>query len=268
MERHAPTVVGLALALGLLSLLFGTLERLFPAVPDIRLLRRERLTDVAYWFFTPLVSRTASTVALAVTLTGVTVALGLPRDVAGLVAAARMHSPLASLPLGVQLPLALLTADLAGYWMHRAFHRPRLWRLHAIHHSARDLDWLAATRLHPLNEVLNKLAVALPVVLLGFDLRVFASVLPLLTLWALFLHANVPWGLGPLRYVVATPLFHRWHHSAEAEARDRNFAGLFPVLDWCFGTLHLPPGRQPTRFGVEEPVPPGLLHQLAYPFRK
>jgi sterol desaturase/sphingolipid hydroxylase (fatty acid hydroxylase superfamily) len=214
------------------------------------------------------VSRTASTVALALTLTTLAVAFGLPRDVAALAAAARRHSPLASLPLGFQLPLALLTADFAGYWVHRAFHRPRLWPLHAIHHSARALDWLASTRLHPLNEVLNKLAVALPLVLLGLELRVFAAVLPLLTLWALFLHANVPWGLGPLRYLVAAPLFHRWHHSAEAEGRDCNFAGLFPELDWLFGTLHLPPGRQPTRFGVEEPVPPDFLRQLAYPFRR
>jgi hypothetical protein len=45
MEGHAPTLAGLALALGLLALLFGTLERLFPAVPDIHLFRRERLTD-------------------------------------------------------------------------------------------------------------------------------------------------------------------------------------------------------------------------------
>ena len=36
---------------------------------------------------------------------------------------------------------------------------------------------------------------------------------PFLTFYAIFVHASVNWDFGPLRYVVATPVFHRWHHS-------------------------------------------------------
>ncbi|HEX5369098.1 MAG TPA: hypothetical protein VFY10_06750 [Dehalococcoidia bacterium] len=62
--------------------------------------------------------------------------------------------------------------------------------------------------------------------------------------------------------------YHRWHHSAEREAINKNFSGLFPFVDGLFGTLYFPKGRQPTTFGVaDQPVPAGFLPQLVYPFR-
>jgi sterol desaturase/sphingolipid hydroxylase (fatty acid hydroxylase superfamily) len=67
--------------------------------------------------------------------------------------------------------------------------------------------------------------------------------------------------------VVASPVFHRWHHTTEDEGRDTNFAGLFPVIDLAFGTFYMPAGRYPERFGVRgNAVPDGLWHQLMYPF--
>jgi sterol desaturase/sphingolipid hydroxylase (fatty acid hydroxylase superfamily) len=82
-------------------------------------------------------------------------------------------------------------------------------------------------------------------------------------------HANVRWDFGPLRYVIATPAFHRWHHSTEADALNKNFSGLFPVTDWLFGTLYMPKGVQPTRFGVNDlAVPKGFFGQLAFPLQR
>ena len=141
-----------------------------------------------------------------------------------------------------------------------------LWKFHAIHHSSRDLDWLSASRLHPVNEVVTKLAQVVPLYLLGFRGEALASVVPILTFWAIFIHANVRWDFGPLRYVIATPRFHRWHHTSEEEGLDKNFAGLFPWIDLLFGTFYMP-NRQPVTFGVRDDVPTGLLGQLAYPFR-
>jgi sterol desaturase/sphingolipid hydroxylase (fatty acid hydroxylase superfamily) len=108
----------------------------------------------------------------------------------------------------------------------------------------------------------------IPLLVLGFSPGVLAGYVPLLTFYAILLHANVPWTFGPLRYLLASPAFHRWHHTAEEEGRDKNFAGLFPFLDLAFGTFYLPEGRQPERFGLgREEVPAGLVAQLAYPFR-
>ena len=69
---------------------------------------------------------------------------------------------------------------------------------------------------------------------------------------------------------MATPRFHHWHHGIEPEAVDKNFAIHLPVLDWLFGTFHLPAGRWPSGYGVQtdRPVPDGFLRQLAHPFRR
>ena len=53
-------------------------------------------------------------------------------------------------------------------------------------------------------------------------------------------HANLDWTFGPLRYVIASPVFHRWHHSADAASRETNYAPMFPVWDLMFGTFHMP----------------------------
>jgi len=154
-----------------------------------------------------------------------------------------------------------------GYWTHRAFHRVRrLWPFHAVHHSSARLDWLAAARVHPVNEIVSRIAVALPLVFLGFDWKVFGAAAPALTLYAILLHADVPWTFGPLRYVVASPRFHRWHHTSADEGLDKNFAGLFPVWDLLFGTFYMPV-HEPTRFGVGDRVPTTIFGQLAFPFR-
>ena len=111
---------------------------------------------------------------------------------------------------------------------HRLFHRRWLWRFHAIHHSSRTVDWLSTARLHPVNDALSRLAQVLPLYRLGFSGVALAAFVPCFTLYALLLHANVGWSFGPLRYLLASPTLHRWHHTTEAEGIDKNSAGLFP----------------------------------------
>jgi len=131
--------------------------------------------------------------------------------------------------------------------------------VHAIHHSSEQLDWLSAVRVHPLNDIVSRTAQVLPFLLLGFAARVVVPVLPFLTVYAIAVHANVSWDFGPLRAVLASPRFHRWHHSSRPEGLDRNFAGLFPFWDIVFGTYYLPRDRSPQRFGVlDEDLPEGF----------
>ena len=118
-----------------------------------------------------------------------------------------------------------------------------------------------------MNDVLGRIAQAVPLLLLGFAPGLVSLYLPFLTLFALLLHANVPWSFGPLRYVVASPAFHRWHHAADEEGLGVNLAGLFPVLDLAFGTFSMP-DRQPRSFGVAgASIPEGIGAQLLFPFR-
>lgn len=263
-------LAGITVAFFVLALAFGALERLFPAIRGKRLLRQGFRTDLAYWLFTPLVTKALTRAAVVLAVLGVAMVSGVPLEKAALEAFVSSRTAISRQPAWLQAIEVLLLADLLSYWSHRLFHRsPRLWPIHAVHHSSTELDWLSSVRVHPLNDAVNKVLPVVPLFFIGFRGDVLAGFVPFITLYALLLHANVPWSFGPLKYVIASPTFHRWHHAAEAEAIDKNFAGLFPVWDLVFGTFYMPAGRVPERFGVPDtPVPDGLLRQLVYPFRR
>ncbi|HYS53891.1 MAG TPA: sterol desaturase family protein [Thermoanaerobaculia bacterium] len=251
--------MGVVIALVVLSLFFGLLERWFGALPPRSIWRRARRIDFLYWFFTPLVTR-----AISAVLAGATFLL-----LARVTGRGFGSSWFASQPLALQWIEVLIGGDLTGYLTHRLFHRRPLWRFHAIHHSSESLDWLAAARVHPLNEAISRVLQLIPFFLLGFDPRVVAAAIPFLTFYTIFLHANLRWDFGPLRTVIASPRFHRWHHTSEEEGLDRNFAGLFPWIDILFGTFYMPVQREPQRFGLHhEPIPTTFVAQLAYPFQR
>lgn len=215
--------------------LFALLETLFPEKRDKKLLRQGSLSD-AFWYFAGYGSRALAGLA---TLAAIfLVARAIPHPALPFVAAQ---------PAGLQLLEALLLGDLVGYWVHRAFHGRRLWPIHAVHHSIEDLDWLSAARVHPLDTIIHRPLEVVPLFLIGFSsLRVLPLYAVVLAVYPIFLHANLSWSYGPLRRVVASPAFHRWHHSAEAEGVDKNFAGLFPLWDLAFGTFHMPGYASPS----------------------
>jgi len=246
------------LNLFLLALLFVPLERLFPRLPEQSSFRLGWTTDTVHFFVSHGLVQVLSFLIL---LPAVTV--GRFVEPVGLQAAVR------ALPLPVQLLAAILVADLAQYAVHRAFHRvPLLWRFHAVHHSSRDLDWLAGSRLHVLDAVVTRALVLVPLQLLGFAEPVLYAYLVFVSFHAVFIHANVRFRLGVLEPWLVTPRFHHWHHAAAAEARDRNFAVHLPWLDRLFGTAYLPRGLWPDRYGIAgDPVPEGYLDQLVYPLR-
>lgn len=164
--------------------------------------------------------------------------------------------------------LILLTADLVQYWAHRALHEvPFLWRLHAIHHSAKSMDWLAGSRLHVLEVLLMRTLVLAPILVLGFRKEVVDAWIVVVGFQAVFNHANVSVGLGPLGHVFVTPNFHHWHHARDAAGIDRNYATHFAFLDRLFGTAADPEREWPESYGVDgDDVPEGFLRQTSFPF--
>lgn len=258
-------LAGLVLSFIVLLVVFQGLEWLRPRGKRLPLFRRGFATDVAYWAFTPLVTRSITRLCVAAVIVPVAILIygKVDRDLIQ-----NGFGPAARLPLWLQAIAILVIGDFFGYWMHRLFHGRRLWRFHAVHHSSVDLDWLSSVRLHPVNDAIMRIATVLPVMLLGFAPIAVAGVIPVLTLMAVLVHANVDWDWGPLRAVLASPRFHRWHHTEEAAARDKNFAGLLPLWDILFGTYHMPRDARPAAFGTQSPVPPTLWGQLLYPFRR
>jgi len=177
--------------------------------------------------------------------------------------------PLKALPFWGQVIVYIVVADFLFYWAHRMFHGRSLWRFHAIHHSATEVDWTTEYRFHPVNMMLQPAPVAVLMLTLGISPEVLAFLIPFDVLTGAWVHSNLNWTLGPLKYVVATPVFHRWHHTSPAEGGEMNFAPTFALWDWLFGTFYMPEGRYPETFGVDDPTFPteGYLAQLIHPFK-
>ena len=260
-----PTIQGVLIGFVVLLMAFRALQLLRPREARLPLLRRGIWTDLAYWAFTPFVTKTITRLSVFSAIVPVAL-LAYGRVDKELL----LHGfgPASRLPLWLQAALILVLGDLIGYWMHRAFHGARLWRFHAVHHSSVDLDWLSAVRLHPVNDALMRIAGALPLLALGFAPVAIAGIAPVVTVMAILVHANLDWDWGPLRAVFTSPRFHRWHHTDEANARDKNFAGLLPLWDVLFRTYYMPRNRLPQQFGTASPVPAGLLGQMLFPFRR
>lgn len=238
-----------------IALIFIPLEQFLPLHGDQPTARRHWLNDVFYLLFNGIVIKVGMLLVV-----GSAMLLAQRFIPEGLTAAVQ------SQPVWLQAIEALLIADIGFYLAHRAFHAvPFLWRFHAIHHSIEEMDWLAAHRVHPVDQILTKSASFLPLFALGFSGEA-VLVYTLIYHWqSVFIHSNTRIKFGPLRWLIASPQFHHWHHANERQAYDKNFAGQLPFLDLIGGTLFMP-HRMPEKYGVDERVPQLYHQQLAYPF--
>ena len=222
----------------------------------------------------PFLRAGLTTDALYLFVNSLLVRLGLILLLALLVAAARVFVPqaattaIAGQPLWLQIPEAILVGDFCLYWAHRALHRNAyLWRVHAIHHAVKELDWLAAYHMHPLDEIVLSGAAFGSVCMLGFSPAAIGIYAIIYAVVSVAVHLNTRMTTGPLRWLIGSPEFHHWHHSNEREAKDRNFASIISLWDVLFGTVFLPRDRMPVVYGIDEPVPPGYVDQVFHPFR-
>lgn len=256
---HTPYIGVDWLVLDLLgsALLFVFIEKLFALRKEQPIFRAEWQTDAIHFAVNHLV------VGLTLFVVNHTLqnTLGWTRESA-------LQAWVNELSFLPALLLCLLVADLAQYWTHRAYHEvPILWRLHAVHHSAKNMDWIAGSRLHLLELVLTRVLVLAPIFALGFAKEVVDAYVVIVGFQAVFNHANVSVRLGPLSYVIVTPNFHHWHHSRDTEAIDTNYAAHFAFLDYLFGTAVKASRKWPDHYGVvDDCVPSTFFAQLRFPF--
>lgn len=239
------------------TLIFVFIEKLFPLRKDQPVFRPEWQTDFHHFIVNHLV------VGFVLLATNLAV-----HKLFGWAVHEGVRGWVQGLNFWVALFLIVLVADLVQYWTHRAYHEvPLLWRLHAVHHSVKSMDWMAGSRQHLLELLATRTLVLAPIFVLGFSKEVIDAYIVIVGFQAVFNHANVSVRLGPLRYVIVTPNFHHWHHSQDDEAIDRNYAAHFAFLDHLFGTA-VQSGREwPQRYGVVgDYVPDGFWRQLKFPF--
>jgi sterol desaturase/sphingolipid hydroxylase (fatty acid hydroxylase superfamily) len=239
------------------ALIFVFIEKLFALRRDQPVFRAEWQTDLHHFIVNHMV---VGFVLLATNL--------MVHKLFGWAAEDGVQAWVQGLPFPVALFLIILVADLVQYWTHRAYHEvPLLWRLHAVHHSVKSMDWLAGSRQHIVELLITRTLVLAPIFVLGFSKEVIDTYIVIVGFQAVFNHANVSVRLGPLRYLIVTPNFHHWHHSQDDEAIDKNYAAHFAFLDHLFGTA-VQSGREwPDRYGVlGDYVPNGFWKQFKFPF--
>jgi sterol desaturase/sphingolipid hydroxylase (fatty acid hydroxylase superfamily) len=257
-------IVPVSIAIGAVFTLLTFLWACNPGRPWWR--KRELFTDLCYWFFVPLFARYLRIGLLvlgAAALFGITTAQGLVEFYDD------GHGPLALLPLWLQASIFLVGSDFMLYWVHRAFHNRPLWKYHAVHHSSEELDWISAARFHPVNIFLGSVAADVVLLLAGISPNVFVFLGPFTIAHSAFVHANLNWTLGPFKYVIAGPVFHRWHHTMADRGGEKNFASTFPFIDLLFGTFYMPPRELPNDYGIaDQAFPKTFGAQLLYPFKQ
>ena len=248
----------LVLLLAACFAVFGVLGRLFPCNPGRPLFFSRSIgLDLGYCVLGLLYAGVGPLAAAAVSATP-----------AGPYLQHLTGAQLQRLPTLAQLAILLTATDFAQYWLHRAFHDRRLWPFHAVHHSAPDVNWTTTFRTHPVNYLALNASLGILAKAVGFSELTLLLAAPIFFFSGAFTHANLNWTFGPLRYVFASPVFHRWHHTTEAEGIDKNFAPTFPVLDLIFGTFYMPAGKLPEQFGNgETDFPEDFWGQLIHPLR-
>jgi sterol desaturase/sphingolipid hydroxylase (fatty acid hydroxylase superfamily) len=256
MAQLAAQIAAAAILLGVCLAVFGALGRLMPCNPGHRLLVSRAIgLDLGYCLVGVLYAGVGPAV--------VAVAGATPLHIE---AVAGIGTWVGALPLGWQLACLIVITDFGQYWIHRAFHARPLWRFHAIHHGAEEVNWTTQFRTHPVNYLMANTTLAVLARLAGVSEDALILAAPIFFFTGAVSHANLGWTYGPLRYVLASPVFHRWHHVAAPEARDRNFAPIFSLWDVLFGTFRMPRGETPDGYGAPG-VPSGLIGQMIYPFR-
>ncbi|MCA9675506.1 MAG: sterol desaturase family protein [Kofleriaceae bacterium] len=181
---------------------------------------------------------------------------------------ASSHGLVAGWPIAAQVALFVVSHDLYIYGFHRLQHRNRyLWRLHEAHHSAKAVDWIAGSRSHALEILINQSIEFGAMILLGADPDVILIKGAISALWGMWIHANVDVRSGWLQYLINGPEMHRWHHAIDYPGDGANYGTKLALWDYLFGTVYRP-ARKPAGYGLADPFPTGYLAQHVHAFRR
>ena len=166
----------------------------------------------------------------------------------------------------VSLVIYLVVFDFVNYAIHRGQHQFNWWwKLHALHHSQRQMTMWTDSRNHVLDDLLRDAIWVLVAQLVGIAPGQFVAVVALAQLSENLQHANVRLWFGPIgERLWVSPRFHRLHHSIgvghESAGKHtlggHNFGVLLPWWDMLFGTADFTLKYEAT--GVRDQVEEGV----------
>ena len=128
-----------------------------------------------------------------------------------------------------------VVADLIYYFFHRLSHKVRfLWAGHFVHHMSPEFMLTTGLR----TDVFPFKMVFLVAFMfwLGCPSEKLKLMINLNLFLQLFLHTEVIESYGPLDLILSSPAQHRLHHSSIGPSVDKNFCGMFSIVDRVFGT--------------------------------
>ncbi|MDB5017950.1 MAG: Sterol desaturase/sphingolipid hydroxylase, fatty acid hydroxylase superfamily [Mucilaginibacter sp.] len=171
-----------------------------------------------------------------------------------------------------QVLFFLVSHDLYIYLFHRLQHRSKLlWRTHEAHHSGKQVDFLAGSRSHAVEIIINQTIEFAPIVILGAHPEVIPIKAMLDAIFGMFIHANINVKLGKLKYFFNSPELHLWHHANYYEVFHANFSTKFSIWDYLFGTIYDPgnkPGNEPENWGLYYDFPKDYFLQHAFSVKR
>ena len=159
----------------------------------------------------------------------------------------------------------LLAYDISYYFYHNLQHRiPVLWELHKVHHSAEVMVGTTKDRIHPIDDVMNRVWDGLitgPVygfwLFFAFDpveitiLGINVYVLRNIVMMDFVRHTHLKISFGSLiNQIILCPHYHQLHHSTNPKHFDKNFGLMLSIWDRMFGTLHVPEPDESFSFGL------------------
>lgn len=167
-----------------------------------------------------------------------------------------------------QVLFFLITHDLYIYLFHRWQHNNKwLWRTHEAHHSVKEVDWLAGSRSHIFEIIINQTIEFLPIVLLGASPEVVPIKAFLDAIFGLWIHGNINIKLGWFGKIINTPVAHQWHHADDTQVFYANYATKFSFWDYLFGTAHVP-DYKPTQWGLPYAYPKDYFMQHVFAIKR
>lgn len=251
----------------LVSLFCFTLERLFPWRPAQKICRQGILQDLFFLVFNGHYAGVLLAMATGNLFQWLGRLLHMPVQMPF-----RSLNLLADQPVWLRFLVFLVLKDLLEWMIHITLHRvPWLWQFHKLHHSIRELDWIGNFRFHWMEIIIYRSLTYFPLVALGVDGPIILAIAVFATLVGHLNHANLKLDYGPLRYIFNSPRLHVWHHDVVVHGNGgQNFAIVFSIWDWLFGTIYWPDREQPRQLGFKDMVlfPTSLLQRMLYPWFK
>jgi sterol desaturase/sphingolipid hydroxylase (fatty acid hydroxylase superfamily) len=173
-----------------------------------------------------------------------------------------------NVPLWIVCIFGVAAKDFVDYWNHRLMHTKWGWPTHAAHHSDTHVNAFTANRVHFLEALLMTISYILLLTWLQIP-QALPFVIVFYILHNKYVHMDLPFEHGPLKYIIASPVYHRWHHADVPKAYGKNLANVMPIYDVMFGTYYNPGKCNEPMGALETGVEDkSAIAIMTYPFRE